>query len=96
MLVGDTEVTLIDLDGAAMANPLSDVGHFLSYLSAEGASDAYERFLMGYCSTRRRVADDYLVFEAASLLRWATLPFRELRPDWPRAVERQWNSRVSG
>jgi len=89
VLVGDTAVALIDLDGAAMANPLSDVGHFLSYLSAEGASDAYERFLTGYRSARRRVADDYLLFEAASLLRWATLPFRELRPDWPGAVERR-------
>ena len=89
VLVGDTEVTLIDLDGAAMANPMSDVGHFLSYLSAERASDAYERFLTGYISARRRVTDDYLVFEAASLLRWATLPFRELRPDWPSAVNRR-------
>ena len=30
-----------------------------------------------------------LLFEAASLLRWSTLPFRELRPDWPEAVERR-------
>ena len=41
----DTGVTLIDLDGALLANPLSDVGHFLSYLSAEGAGDVYERCL---------------------------------------------------
>jgi len=52
VLVGDTEVTLIDLDGAAMANPLSDVGHFLSYLSAEGASDGI-RAILGWATARR-------------------------------------------
>ena len=89
VLVSNTAVTLIDLDGAKMANPLSDVGHFLSYLSAEGASHAYEQFLTSYRSARPDVNDDHRVFEAASLLRWATLPFRELRPDWPQAVERR-------
>jgi hypothetical protein len=29
------------------------------------------------------------VFESASLLRWATLPFRELRGDWPEGVEQR-------
>lgn len=89
VLVADAGVTLIDLDGAMLANPLSDVGHFLSYLSAEGTEDAYERFLTCYRSARPTRTDDYLVFEAASLLRWATLPFRELRADWPEAVERR-------
>ena len=70
-----------------MANPRSDVGHFLSYLAADGASEAYERFLTSYRSALPGYVDDYLVFEASSLLRLATLPFRELRPDWPRAVE---------
>jgi aminoglycoside phosphotransferase (APT) family kinase protein len=89
VLVGNNCVTLIDWDGAKMANPLSDVGHFLSYLSANGTPDAYERFLTSYGSALPGEVDDYLVFEAASLLRWAALPFRELRPDWPQAVERR-------
>ncbi len=89
VLVGNDAVTLIDVDGVKMANPLSDVGHFLSYLSANGTPDAYERFLTSYGSALPGVVDNYLVFEAASLLRWATLPFRELRPDWPQAVERR-------
>jgi len=89
VLVGNNAVTLIDLDGVKMANPLSDVGHFLSYLTADGAPDAYERFLTSYHSARPSEGDDYLVFEASSLLRWATLPFRELQPDWPQAVERR-------
>jgi aminoglycoside phosphotransferase (APT) family kinase protein len=89
VLVGHNSVALIDLDGAKMASPLSDVGHFLSYLSANGTPDAYERFLTSYGSALPGEVDDYLVFEAASLLRWAALPFRELRPDWPQAVERR-------
>jgi aminoglycoside phosphotransferase len=89
VLVDDTGVTLVDLDGALLANPLSDVGHLLSYLSAEGAGDAYERFLTCYRAARPGFADDHLVFESASLLRWATLPFRELRGDWPEAVEQR-------
>ena len=93
VLVGDA-VTLIDLDGVKMANPLSDVGHFLSYLSADGASDAYERFLTSYRSALPGGGDDYLVFEASSLLRWATLPFRELRPDWPQAVAETSGARM--
>ena len=36
-----------------------------------------------------RFALSPVALEAASLLRWSTLPFRELRPDWPDAVERR-------
>ncbi|MGH2787835.1 MAG: phosphotransferase [Actinomycetota bacterium] len=89
VLVDESGVTFVDMDQAMQADPLVDVGHFLSYLSAECALEARSRFLTAYeaaCGQRR---DDHLVFEAACLLRWATLPFRELRPDWPRAVERR-------
>ena len=79
--MGDAGVTLIDVDDATLANPLSDVGHFLSYLSAEGAEDAYERFLTCYLATRSGAGGEHLLFEAGSLLRWATQPFRELRGD---------------
>ena len=88
VLVGDAGVTLIDVDDATLANPLSDVGHFLSYLSAEGAEEAHDRFLTSYLSTQSGVGGEHLLFEAVSLLRWATQPFRELQPDWPSAVER--------
>jgi hypothetical protein len=86
VLVDDDGVVLIDTDGASLGHPSSDVGHFLSYLSAAGADDAYGRFLDGYRSARGSAGCDYLLYEAASLLRWATLPFRELRTDWPEAV----------
>jgi aminoglycoside phosphotransferase (APT) family kinase protein len=89
VLVGDSGVTLIDTDGAMRANPLTDVGHFLAYLTADGAEGARARFLDAYFSARPPRGDGYLPFEAASLLRWATLPFRELRPDWPDAVEQR-------
>jgi hypothetical protein len=85
VLVGDNGVFMVDLDSAALGNPLEDVGHFLSYLDADGAHDAAERFLDAYGRVRP-VSDDVYVFESASLLRWATLPFRELRTDWPDAV----------
>jgi hypothetical protein len=87
VLVGEGGVTFVDMDNAMVADPLCDVGHFLSYLSAEPAGRARERFLDAYMATSGRASEDYLVFEAASLLRWATLPFRELRPDWQRSVE---------
>lgn len=87
VLVGETGVTLIDMDSAVLGNPLSDVGHFLSYLPVEHAGDAYDRFLDRYLSARPSGGGEHLVFEAASLLRWATMPFREQRPDWPEAVE---------
>jgi aminoglycoside phosphotransferase (APT) family kinase protein len=89
VLVDATGVTLVDLDGASLGNPLSDVGHFLAYLSAEGADDDYRSFITSYRSLRPGSPDGHLVLESASLLRWATLPFRELREDWPQAVERR-------
>jgi hypothetical protein len=86
ILVGDSGVTMVDTDGAVHANPVTDVGHFLAYLTAGGADVARVRFLDAYFSARPPRRDEYLPFEAASLLRSATLPFRELRPDWPDAV----------
>jgi hypothetical protein len=85
VLVGNNGVVMVDLDGAAIGNPLEDVGHFLSYLDSDGAHDAAELFLHAY-GRARPMSDDVYLFEAASLLRWAALPFRELRPDWPDAV----------
>jgi Ser/Thr protein kinase RdoA (MazF antagonist) len=87
VLVGEQGVVIIDLDSAVAGNPLSDVAHFLSYLSAEGETEAHARFLDSYEAARPCSMDDLPLLEAASLLRWATLPFRELRPDWPQAVE---------
>jgi hypothetical protein len=85
VLVGTDGVVMVDLDSAALGNPLEDVGHFASYLDAGGSHDAANSFLEAYGRARGLTNDVYL-FEAASLLRWATMPFRELRPDWPEAV----------
>jgi aminoglycoside phosphotransferase (APT) family kinase protein len=89
VLVGDDGVEFIDTDGAVIGPPHSDVGHFLSYLSAEGSEVAYRLFLDRYLSAGVSKGTEYHLFEAASLLRWATLPFRELRPDWPEQVEQR-------
>ena len=84
VLVGDDGVALLDLDSAAVGDPLLDVGHFASYLSATGEMSARERFLDA-CAAPSSV----LLYEAAALLRWSSLPFRDLDPDWPSAVERR-------
>jgi hypothetical protein len=34
-------------------------------------------------------ACEALLFEAAALLRWSSLPFRDLEPGWPDAVRRR-------
>ena len=84
VLVGDHGVTLLDLDSAAIGHPLFDVGEFASYLTAAGEEEARGRFLDA-CGA----GPDALLFEAAALLRWSSLPFRDLEPDWPDAVRRR-------
>jgi aminoglycoside phosphotransferase (APT) family kinase protein len=84
VLVGDEGVTLLDLDSAAIGHPLLDVGHFASYLTAAGEDEARGRFLEA-CGAGR----DALPFEAAALLRWSSLPFRDLEPGWREAVARR-------
>jgi Phosphotransferase enzyme family len=84
VLVGPEGVTLLDLDSAAIGHPLLDVGHFASYLSAAGEEAARAAFLDA-C----RAPSDALLFEAAALLRWSSLPFRDLEPGWRDAVRRR-------
>jgi Ser/Thr protein kinase RdoA (MazF antagonist) len=88
VLVGDEGAVLVDLDSAVLGHPLLDVGHFLSYLSAAGEAEARARFLEAY-GRLRPAGPEALLFEAASLLRWSSLPFRQLEPGWPAAVERR-------
>jgi hypothetical protein len=84
VLVGEHGVTLLDLDSAAIGHPLFDVGEFASYLTAAGEDEARGRFLEA-CGAGR----DGLLFEAAALLRWSSLPFRDLEPGWREAVRRR-------
>jgi Phosphotransferase enzyme family len=81
VLVGDEGITLLDLDSAAVGHPLLDVGHFASYLTAAGEDAARAAFLEA-CDP----GPDALLFEAAALLRWSSLPFRDLEPGWRDAV----------
>jgi Phosphotransferase enzyme family len=82
VLVGDAGVVLLDLDSAAIGDPLLDVGHFASYLSASGQTTARAAFLDAY-------GREAPLFEAAALLRWSSLPFRRLEPGWPARMERR-------
>jgi hypothetical protein len=84
VLVGPEGVKLIDLDSAAIGHPLLDVGHFASYLSAAGEEAARAAFLEA-C----RAPAEALLFEAAALLRWSSLPFRDLEPGWLDALRRR-------
>jgi Phosphotransferase enzyme family len=84
VLVGPEGVTLIDLDSAAIGHPLLDVGHFAAYLTAAGEEAARAAFLEA-CGAPREA----LVLEAAALLRWSSLPFRNLDPDWRAAMARR-------
>jgi Phosphotransferase enzyme family len=81
---GGDAVTLVDLDSAARGDPRLDVGHFAAYLTAAGEDAARDRFLDA-CDA----GADVLVFEAAALLRWSSLPFRDLEPGWREAVARR-------
>ena len=81
VLVDPHGITLLDLDSAACGDPRLDVGHFAAYLTAAGEEAARERFLHA-CGAGPEV----LMFEAAALLRWSSLPFRDLEPDWRAAV----------
>jgi hypothetical protein len=78
---GGDAVTFVDLDSAARGDPRLDVGHFAAYLTAAGEDAARELFLAA-CDA----GPDVLVFEAAALLRWSSLPFRDLEPGWRAAV----------
>ena len=84
VLVGPAGVVLLDLDSAAVGHPLLDVGHFAAYLGAAGEDAARTRFLDA-C----KPGPEALLFEAAALVRWSSLPFRALEPDWPAAMERR-------
>ena len=84
VLVGEHGVTLLDLDSAAIGHPLFDVGEFASYLTAAGEDEARGRFLDA-CGAGR----DALLFEAAALLRWSSLPFRDLEPGWQEKVQQR-------
>ena len=83
VLVGYAGVVLLDLDSAARGHPALDVGHFACYLSAAGEAGARERWLAA-CAA----GPEALLFEAASLVRWSSLPFRRLEPRWREAMER--------
>jgi phosphotransferase family enzyme len=84
VLVGPAGVILLDLDSAAVGDPLLDVGHFASYLAAAGWDAARTRFLDA-CKPR----PEALLFEAAALVRWSSLPFRTLEPGWPAAMQQR-------
>ena len=75
VLVGPAGVIVLDLDSVALGDPLLDVGHFASYLSAAGEHAARTRFLDA-CSA----GPEALLFEAVALVRWSSLPFRALEP----------------
>lgn len=95
VLVDGDELTFIDLDEAAIGDPMLDVGRFLASLRIParrafgemgGLQEAGESFLEAYL--RRRPADQRVarLFEASSLLIAAASAFRIQRATWVEEV----------
>lgn len=92
ILCGD-RVAILDLDRAAHASPLLDLGSFAGRLLRRGAlgelaeaqaRDATAALLEGYRAARRaRLPDGLAAYTALALLGLAAEPFRERAPDWP-------------
>lgn len=91
VLVGDNRVTLIDLDNMAYGDPLIDVGRFLASFRTSslrvfghpsGLAEEGEAFLEAYLAQVPEDERRVRLFEAASLLRSASSPFRFQREGW--------------
>lgn len=96
VLLCASEVALLDLDRAARASPLVDLGSFLARLLRHGAlgelpgarvHEAEEALLDGYRRARgERLPRGLSAHVALALLGLAVEPFRELARDWPERV----------
>lgn len=93
VLVDPAGIAILDLDEAALSDPVADIGSFaaqlerdvlLGRMTASHASSALETLQEGYASVARRPSPEHLVLHAAAaLLRLAPEPFRQREPDWP-------------
>jgi hypothetical protein len=90
------EVAILDLDRAAQASPLVDIGSFVGRLLRHGAlgelpaaraQEAAEALLEGYRAARgERLPRGLSAHAALAVLRLAPEPFRELSRDWPERI----------
>jgi len=87
-------VALVDLDDAALCDPVRDLGSFVATLWREvvggrltsaTARAAQSEFLAGYGPVD---PDGLRAWTAAALLRLAPEPFRHREPDWPAHVQK--------
>jgi energy-coupling factor transporter ATP-binding protein EcfA2/aminoglycoside phosphotransferase (APT) family kinase protein len=96
LLHGDT-AAILDLDRAACADPMIDLGLFAAHLerevirgnlSANRVEPLMQALLEGYTAvTHRPVADEIQLYIAVELLRLAPRFFRYREPDWPKRIE---------
>jgi aminoglycoside phosphotransferase (APT) family kinase protein len=96
LLQGDT-VAVLDLDRAACADPMIDLGLFAAHLEREvirgnlpanRVEPLVQALLEGYmAATRQPVVDEIQLYTAVELLRLAPRFFRYREPDWPERIE---------
>jgi aminoglycoside phosphotransferase (APT) family kinase protein len=96
LLDGDA-VAILDLDRAAYADPMIDLGLFAAHLEREvirgnlptaRVQPLVLALLEGYAMTRRRPREEEVeLHTAAELLRLAPRFFRYREPTWPERIE---------
>jgi aminoglycoside phosphotransferase (APT) family kinase protein len=83
VLVGGTEIRLIDFDRATVDSPERDLGSFLAAADLLGHTTLGAAMLAGYATAGGFVDEDLLhSFTAQAFLQRAVEPFRALEPDW--------------
>ena len=97
VLLAGERVVIVDFDSAVAGDPAFDLGLFIAHLErgalrgsvhAGLVEPARDTLLQGYEAATRRPAPDRVgLYVAAGLLRLAPHPFRNLRPNWPQAIE---------
>jgi tRNA A-37 threonylcarbamoyl transferase component Bud32 len=98
VLLHDDTAAILDLDRAAYADPLIDLGLFGAHLerevirgnlSSSRVEPLAQALLEGYVTVTRQPvsADEIQLYTAAELLRLAPRFFRYREPDWPGRIE---------
>ena len=93
VILCEDRVAILDLDRAAHATPLVDLGSFIARLLRHSAlgelaeprlREAARALLEGYQAARGEpIPDGLAAYTALALLQLAAEPFREHAPDWP-------------
>ena len=98
VMVSNTNVTIIDLDNAALSDPRADLGLFLAHIEQNiirgllpdrNVTHIMDALLKGYssCLTENFLLDDLEVYTAIGLFQLIHHPFRRHESGWQKLVE---------